>query len=54
MNNTYILYLVGMTNTPVFCGSFSTRDEAIAEGERRQLRFWPTNPDGCFCSFYVA
>jgi hypothetical protein len=53
MNNTHILYLVGITNTPVFCGGFSTREEAIAEGKRREPRFWPINPHGCFYRYYV-
>jgi len=57
MNNTHILYLVGETNTPVFCGGFATREEATAEGERRKANdggFWPTNPNSCFFRYYVA
>lgn len=54
MNNTHTLYMVGETNTPVFCGGFATREEAVAEGERRKSGFWPANPNGYFFRYYVA
>lgn len=51
---THTLYLVGETNTPVFCGGFQTKEAAMEEGARRKASFWPANPNGIFFSYYVA
>lgn len=55
--NAHTLYLVGKTNTPVFCGGFATREEAIAEGERRKANdggFWPANPNSNWFRYFKA